>query len=58
MPVEMIQKYLVRITMQDNEMHEMHTGHVECIEDYSEIWTNNLEDGKFLNINARNGTLI
>lgn len=56
--VKIAKKYQVKITMQDNEIYEMHTGHVECIEDYSEIWKNNLEDGKFLNINARNGTLI
>lgn len=56
--VKIAKTYHVKITMQDNKIYEMHTGHVDCIEDYSKIWKNNLEDGKFLNIYDGNGTLI
>lgn len=56
--VKIAKKYQVKITMQDNEVYDMHTGHVECIDNYSDIWKNHLENEKFVNINACNGTLI
>lgn len=56
--VKMAKKYQVKITMQDNEVYDMHTGDIESIDNYSDIWKNHLENEKFANINAGNGTLI